>query len=370
MHLQVFAYHIIVTRHASHFDVPGRLRADASLAASGRRSAGPASPLASPPVSQSVSRRSTPLSSSFKFPATAAPNEQEALDPGDTTKTNKHRQMKRRSREPSPRIPNDQLEVSGQLAPVTRVLSGTSMNGSTRSSAEFYAVSNNSSETMASEYTGYFANSTQRPPAHGRQQSNYSPAISHGSRTLLMGYAQINASFTVDGALIDQSPFEVVKRKGVLGGQGGGGVVGVEKSRSSGGFFGAFGLNNIGESLSGLLNPGELSSIKEMRGVAASKAIPLLSTPQSLLFVDLRLSPGDEKSFKFSFNLPRGLPASHKGKAIKISYNLIIGTQMATIGTSSQQQVRRVNVPFRVFSGVNGKFHLFNFNGRVLIKCR
>jgi hypothetical protein len=69
----------------------------------------------------------------------------------------------------------------------------------------------------------------------------------------MMGYAQIMGSFTLDGSLINQAPFEEVKRKGVVGGQGGGGVVGVEKTKRESGLFGALGWGNIGESLGGLL---------------------------------------------------------------------------------------------------------------------
>jgi RAB6A-GEF complex partner protein 2 len=170
----------------------------------------------------------------------------------------------------------------------------------------------------------------------------------------MMGYVQIMGSFTVDGSLINQAPFEEVKRKGVVGGQGGGGVVGVETSRRDSGLFGAFGWGNIGESIGGLLGGGELSSIKEMRGIANSKTIPLITTPQSILFVDLQLAPGEKKSYGYSFKLPKGLPPTHKGKAIKISYNLVIGTQRAT--KVRDQQVRQVELPFRVLGGVDGKF--------------
>lgn len=181
------------------------------------------------------------------------------------------------------------------------------------------------------------------------------------SQSLLMGYAQISASFTVDGSLVNQSVFDDVKRKGVVGGQPGtGGLPGrpsssSERSRKGGGgFWGAFKWNAIEESINGLLSNNELDGLREMRGVASSRSIPLLSTPQSLLFVDLRLAPGEEQSFSFSFKLPRGLPASHKGKAIKISYNLVIGTQRPSAPNESQR-VNRINIPFRVFSGVNGK---------------
>ena len=168
----------------------------------------------------------------------------------------------------------------------------------------------------------------------------------------MMGYAQVAGSFTLDGSLVNQAPFEEVKRKGVVGGQGGGGVVGVE-SKNDGGLLGALGWGNIGESIGGLLGGGELSSIKEMRGIASSKSIPLLSTRQSILFVDLCLAPGESKSYNYSFTLPKGLPPTHRGKAIKVSYNLVIGTQRAATA-SEQQQIRHVDFPFRVLGAVNG----------------
>lgn len=172
--------------------------------------------------------------------------------------------------------------------------------------------------------------------------------------TLMMGYVQVIGSFTVDGSLINQAPFEEVKRKGVVGGQGGGGVVGVETNKRDSGILGAFGLGNIGASIGDLLGGNEMSTVKEMRGIANSKDIPLLSTPQSVLFVNLRLAPSESKTYSYSFTLPKGLPPSHKGRAIKVTYSLAIGTQRAATA-KEKQQVRHVNVPFRIFGGVNGK---------------
>jgi hypothetical protein len=166
----------------------------------------------------------------------------------------------------------------------------------------------------------------------------------------MMGYAQIHGSFTLDASLISQAPFEEVKRKGAVGGQGGG-VIGVETNKRDNGLLRSFRWGNIGESLGGLLGNGELSSIKDMRGIASSRSIPLLSTPQSILFVDLRLAPGESKTYSYSFKLPRGLPPSHRGKAIKISYKLIIGTQRP--GGAKEQQIKSVEVPFRILGSVN-----------------
>lgn len=220
-------------------------------------------------------------------------------------------------------------------------------------------MSNNSSETMESESVVYPMNRQNVPPRHRRHYSSlesFTRNHSRASQTLLMGYAQISASFTVDGSLVNQNPFEEVKHKGVVGTQTRKpGTIKSERPRN--GFWGTLGLNTIGDSISGILSNGELDGLRDMRGVTSSQAIPLLSTPQSLLFVDLRLAPGEEKSFSFSFTLPKGLPASHKGKAIKISYDLVIGTQRV-INSKEPQKVHRVNIPFRVLSGVNGRFLL------------
>ena len=170
---------------------------------------------------------------------------------------------------------------------------------------------------------------------------------------LMMGFAQLNGSFTLDGSLVSQTPFEDVKRKAVLGGQGGGGVVGIEKPKADRGFFGGFNWSSLGESLGGFLGTGGQSSIHEMKAAIDSKNIPLISTPKSILFVDLKLAPGESKGYKYRHPLPRGLPPSHKGRAMKVTYNLVIGTQRPASKSSRHQQIRQVEVPVRVFGGVN-----------------
>ena len=172
----------------------------------------------------------------------------------------------------------------------------------------------------------------------------------------MMGYVQITGSFTLDGSLVNQAPFEEVKRKGVIGSHGGGGVVGLG-TKASPGLFGALGWGHLGQSLGGLLlGSGELSSLKEMKGDANSRAIPLLRTPPSIIFVDLRLAPGEKKSYRYRFKIPRGLPPTHRGRAIRISYALVVGTQRAATAQQSQP-VRQTEFPFRVFGGVDGRHH-------------
>lgn len=248
-----------------------------------------------------------------------------------------------RLKDPIPII-NEQITT-----PVARVLSTTSIAGTPRSSGEFYSMSNNSTETLASEYVAHQPLRTHGRVPHLRQRSNFSPQKAKRPEALMMGYAQVQGSFTLDGSLVSLAPFEEVKRKAVVGGQGGG-VVGLEPKRESG-FMRGFGWGSFTNSLGELLGAGELSTIKEMRGIASSKSVPLLSTPQSVLFVDLTLAPGESKAFEYSFRLPKGLPPTHRGKAMKISYSLVIGTQRP--GGVKEQQVKSVEIPFRVLGSVN-----------------
>lgn len=247
------------------------------------------------------------------------------------------------------------LESGSGLGLATKILPGTSVTDSNRSSREFQSLSNQSQDTLGSELASAVAGRPMFPTPTMRQQDGMrSMSKPRGiSETLLMGYAHVSATFTLDGALVDQAPFQEVKRRGFLGGQAGGGVVGVKPPSNGGGLLGGLSLTSIGESIGGLLGGRELSSLKEMKDVASSRAIPLLSTPQSLLFVDLTLGPGEERSYSFRYTIPKGLPASYKGKAIKIVYDLTIGVQGAP-DEKAVQKIRCVNIPFKVFSGVNG----------------
>lgn len=222
--------------------------------------------------------------------------------------------------------------------------------GTPRSSGEFYSVSNNSSETLASEYVAQPSGRNLARPLHLRRSSGLVPQQARSPESLMMGYAQIQGSFSLDGSLVSLGPFEPVKKKAVVGGRGGG-VIGLETTRRESGLLRSFGWGNISNSLGDFLGGGEMSTIKEMRGVANSKSVPLLSTPQSILFVDLQLAPGESRAFEYCFRLPRGLPPTHKGKAAKIFYSLVIGTQRA--GGAKEQQVRSVEIPFRVLGSVN-----------------
>lgn len=167
--------------------------------------------------------------------------------------------------------------------------------------------------------------------------------------TLIMGYAQITGNFMIDEALINATEFDEVKSKGIMGGKSGGGVVGVDARRS----VSWTGLGSLGTSfgLGSFFGGTQPSSLAEMRDRATSKTIPILSTPPSILFIDIRLLPGESRSFSYTFKIPKNLPPSHTGRALRISYSLVITTQRPG---KSGQHLSTAEIPFRLFSNLDG----------------
>ena len=239
-----------------------------------------------------------------------------------------------------------------------KVLSPANICGTSRSSVEFCSTSDHSVETLASDYVAPAISRQSTLPRY-KHHSSHLPPIASRSRlpeTLIMGYVQLMGSFTLDGSLVNLSPFEEIKRKGVIGGQGGGGVVGVEAPKKDNGILGRFTWGDIGESFGGLLGGTGPSSIREMKGIASTKSVPIISTPQSILFVDLKLDPGESRSYAYSYTLPSGVPPTHNGRAMKVAYHLVIGIQRAQMN-APQQIVRHVDIPFIVLPGVDGIYH-------------
>jgi hypothetical protein len=317
-----------------------------------RQSAGPSTSVPGSPYARR--KDSAQLAPAFKFPAASSPTVELEENPHFEVDQSSHRHQESNKGLLSPRSRDTVSSNTDHIAPapIARILSPSSMGGTPRSSGEFYSLSNNSTETLASEYLP--PQQARIPPYggyHVKRSSNLAPNNNHKPpETLMMGYAQIHGSFTLDPSLISQAPFEEVKRKGVVGGHGGG-VIGLEPNKRDSSLLRTFGWGTLGESIGGLLGGGELSTMKDMRGMANSRSIPLLSTPQSILFVDLRLAPGESRSYKYSFKLPRGLPPTHRGKAIKTSYKLVVGVQRP--GGAREQQVRSVEIPFRLLGSVN-----------------
>lgn len=247
--------------------------------------------------------------------------------------------------------PSQVLNARSYLA---KVFSSASNEGTPRSSTDLYSISNNSSDTLASEYVHPDIGNTSLHSIPGQQRSYPLPSRSHPTpEILMMGFGNIVGNFSLDPSLVKSSQFDEVKNKAVIGNQGGGGVVRAGSMRRQNGLLGSFGWNALGASLGDLLAGNEISSIKEATKSNDTKWFPILSTPQSLLFTDMRLEPGESQSYSFRYRLPQGLPPTHKGKALKVCYNIIIGIQRATQSTQ-RHVVRSVEFPFRVLPSVDG----------------
>lgn len=68
----------------------------------------------------------------------------------------------------------------------------------------------------------------------------------------------------------------------------------------------------------------------------------ILSTKPSILFCDLRLSPGESKSYLYSEVLPHDCPPTYRGQLVKYSYKISLGTQRVSSAT------QLLSVPIRV----------------------
>lgn len=213
-------------------------------------------------------------------------------------------------------------------------------------------MSTSSTDTVLSEYP---INDPHRLQLKGRPSHNHSflpPQPSKMTEVLMMGYAQITGSFTIDGSLIKQQPFEHVKRKCVVGGQSGGGIIRAEKREQQSRLFNSLRWGNLGDSITEILGGSELDKANQSKESAGS--IPILSTPQSVLFVDLKIEPGQSITFSYRCPLPKALPPTYKGRAIKVNYHLTIGIQRAA-KSAIKQQISTVDFPFRVIAGLAGE---------------
>ncbi|KAJ3011340.1 UNVERIFIED_CONTAM: hypothetical protein HDU68_001702 [Siphonaria sp. JEL0065] len=68
-----------------------------------------------------------------------------------------------------------------------------------------------------------------------------------------------------------------------------------------------------------------------------------------MLFYDLDLKDGEARSISYETRLPIDLPPSHRGKAIRISYKLVVCVQRAGAQAGKPQIFQ---IPLRVFAAV------------------
>ncbi|KAI8899517.1 Rgp1-domain-containing protein, partial [Globomyces pollinis-pini] len=147
------------------------------------------------------------------------------------------------------------------------------------------------------------------------------------SSSIAWAFAQITGQFLVDSNYIELEQFDTLKQKIMYrtpgsaqqGGLGGGGTLSANET-------------DFGDSQK--LN---------------SNALPVYNTPPTILFCDEELAVGESKSYTYEILLPPVLPPSHKGRAIRFTYRLLIGVQKNARSRTTQV----ISVPFRFFNRTN-----------------
>ncbi|KAG8905565.1 hypothetical protein FRB99_008670 [Tulasnella sp. 403] len=117
---------------------------------------------------------------------------------------------------------------------------------------------------------------------------------------------------------------------------------------------------SINTSMAGISSP-----MTGISGGLPASALPTFETQPSMLAVDLNLPPGESRTFTYSIPLPAVLPPTFRGKAIKFSYHLVIGSSRAstfpipptpTLGSGggpSSNQSKIMRVPIRLYNNVS-----------------
>lgn len=149
---------------------------------------------------------------------------------------------------------------------------------------------------------------------------------------LLCGFVQVVGSFVVDQSLINVNEFDSLKQYNSPQGGLGGGLV---KSDT----------------------------------FMDTRTLPVFSTAPSILFIDLDLEPGETKQYTYKTSLPHDIPPSHRGKAVRFNYYLVVGAQRASSQTKfNQGQVAQIR--FRILNHVseNGSRPIYDLMNPIVLK--
>ncbi|KAG9018182.1 hypothetical protein FRB90_011931 [Tulasnella sp. 427] len=112
------------------------------------------------------------------------------------------------------------------------------------------------------------------------------------------------------------------------------------------------------------MRAGNAAVASPMAGVSGGlpeTALPTFETQPSMLAIDLNLAPGESRSYTYSVPLPAVLPPTFRGKAMKFSYHLVIGSSRARSSNSltpyyaveNGPQSRIMRVPVRIYNNVS-----------------
>jgi hypothetical protein len=151
---------------------------------------------------------------------------------------------------------------------------------------------------------------------------------------IVMLHAQITGHFVPDTSLIKPESFEQLKGKAFTGGAAAGGLVGTQTKIAD-----AWSFSNL---KSILLDPAQ-SSLAELRETTSSRQVPVLSMPPTILGVEIKLRPGQSEKYHLRCPLPKSLPSTYQGKAVKFSYLIKLTAQR------SDNTFKTAELPLRIF---------------------
>ncbi|EJF58478.1 Rgp1-domain-containing protein [Dichomitus squalens LYAD-421 SS1] len=103
------------------------------------------------------------------------------------------------------------------------------------------------------------------------------------------------------------------------------------------------------------LGLGLSTSASEDEEMDPDQPLPTLEVQPSMLAVDLSLAPGESRTYTYSLTLPENLPPTFRGRALKFSYQFILGVCRAggnVPGASPSSSSRVMKVPIRVYNNV------------------
>ncbi|KAI1789190.1 Rgp1-domain-containing protein [Ganoderma leucocontextum] len=93
------------------------------------------------------------------------------------------------------------------------------------------------------------------------------------------------------------------------------------------------------------------TSVSEDDEIDPDQPLPTLEVQPSMLAVDLSLGPGESRTYTYTLNLPDNLPPTFRGRALKFSYQFILGVCRAG-GRQGSSNSRVMKVPIRVYNNV------------------
>lgn len=181
----------------------------------------------------------------------------------------------------------------------------------------------------------------------------------HGtSETLIMGTCRIEGHFVVDPEVVDVARLEHVRNRGAAMG-----LTHLSEVDDSNETDNPQGITKM---IWGLLGD-ESNQNTAAQSADSGEGLPIYSSASSLLFPALTLNPGESKAYYYKCTLPRELPPSYRGKAVRIYYSMVVSTQrgesrlvddpdsaaMPPPKPSLKSRAHRLVAPFRVFQYVD-----------------